>query len=107
MSSLLPKLHIGITSEQQTVRLPADISTQTVAILAKRRVGKSYTASVIAEEMVALGLPSIALDPTSAWWGLRTSADGSGPGIPAAILGAAHADISLDPEISAAVADNC
>jgi DNA helicase HerA-like ATPase len=46
--------------------------TQTFAILAKRGVGKSYTASVMAEEMLKAGHTIIALDPTGAWWGLRS-----------------------------------
>jgi DNA helicase HerA-like ATPase len=51
--------------------LPTSAATQTFAILAQRRKGKTYTASVIAEEMVGAGMPWVALDPTGAWWGLR------------------------------------
>ena len=62
--------------------LPADVVTQTFAILAIRRVGKTYTASVLAEEMMKAKLPFVALDPTGAWWGLRASADGKHEGYP-------------------------
>ena len=51
--------------------LPDNTITKTLAILAKRRVGKTYTGSVLAEEMVAAGLPFYVLDPTGASWGLR------------------------------------
>jgi uncharacterized protein len=76
--------------------LPLDAVTQTFAILAKRRVGKTYTASVIAEEMAVANLPFVAVDPTGAWWGLRASADGKGVGIHAIILGGAHGDIPIE-----------
>ena len=41
------QLHIS-----NDLSLPIEAVTQTFAILAKRRVGKTYTASVIAEEFV-------------------------------------------------------
>ncbi|MGB8645067.1 MAG: helicase HerA-like domain-containing protein [Anaerolineae bacterium] len=85
--------------------LPLDFITQTAAILAKRRVGKSYTASVIAEEMVKAGLPWVAIDPTGAWWGLRASSDGEAEGLPVVILGGAHADVPLEPTAGKVIAD--
>src|SRR5438132_7878954 len=42
------QLHIS-----KDLSLPLEFATKTVAILAQRRKGKTYTASVIAEEMVA------------------------------------------------------
>ena len=62
------------------LNLASDVVTQTFAILAIRRVGKTYTASVIAEEMMKAGLPFVALDPIGAWWGLRAGADGKHEG---------------------------
>ena len=85
--------------------LPAEAVTQTFAILAKRRVGKTYTASVMAEEFVAARLPFIALDPTGAWWGLRASADGKGPGLPVVVIGGKHGDLPLEPESGKLIAD--
>lgn len=77
------------------LELPVDYVTKTVGILAQRRKGKTYTANVIAEEFVAAGLPFVALDPTGAWWGLRASFDGSGPGLPVTILGGEHGDAPI------------
>ncbi len=88
-----------------TVSLPYDFVTKTVAILAQRRVGKSYTASVIAEEMVAAKIPFVALDPTGAWWGLRSSADGKKPGLPVVILGGQHGDVPLERGAGKFIAD--
>jgi len=47
--------------------LPAKAVTQTFAILAMRGVGKTYTASVLAEEFSKADLPFAILDPTGAW----------------------------------------
>ena len=87
------------------VFLPIEYVTQTCAILAQRRKGKTYTASVVAEELYALGLPWVALDPTGAWWGLRSSADGEHAGIPVVVIGGQHGDLPLEREAGAFIAD--
>lgn len=88
-----------------TLSLPLDAVTQTFAILAKKRRGKTYTASVMAEEMFKAGLPFVVLDPTGAWWGLRASADGKKAGYPVVIIGGDHGDIPLDPGSGTAIAE--
>lgn len=85
--------------------LPPDAITQTFSILAQRRVGKTYTASVMAEEFVANSLPFVALDPTGAWWGLRSSADGKSEGLPVVIIGGDHGDVPLEPTAGKVIAD--
>jgi len=85
--------------------LPIDFATKTAAILAQRRKGKTYTASVIAEEMVAAKQPFVALDPTGAWYGLRSPADGHRDGLPVVILGGQHADLPLERTGGKLVAD--
>lgn len=87
------------------VTLPIDYVTQTAAILAQRRKGKTYTAAVIAEELAGARLPWVALDPTGAWWGLRSSADGLHAGLPVVVLGGQHGDLPLDRYAGAAIAD--
>ncbi len=79
-----------------TLSLPLDYVTKTAAVLAQRRKGKTYTASVIAEELTAAEQPWVALDPTGAWWGLRASADGESAGLPVVILGGQHGDAPLE-----------
>ncbi len=96
----MTRLHIA-----QGVSLGQDFATKTAAILAQRRKGKTYTASVIAEEMVAAKQPFVALDPTGAWWGLRSSADGKGEGLPVVILGGQHQDMPIERNGGALVAD--
>jgi len=83
--------------------LPQDAITQTFAILAKRGVGKTYTAMKMAEGMAYAGLPFVAIDPIGVWWGLR--ADGAGPGLPIPVLGGDHADVPISPEMGAQVAE--
>ena len=85
--------------------LPVDAITQTFSILAQRRVGKTYTASVMAEEFVANSLPFVVLDPTGAWWGLRSSADGKSEGLPVVIIGGDHGDVPLEPTAGKVIAD--
>jgi hypothetical protein len=46
--------------------LPIEFVTQTQAMLAKKRVGKSYTASVQAEELLKAKQQIVAIDPTGA-----------------------------------------
>lgn len=70
-----------------------------------RRRGKTYTASVMAEEFVAASLPFVALDPTGAWWGLRSSADGKKEGLPVVIIGGEHGDVPLESTAGTVIAD--
>jgi hypothetical protein len=84
--------------------LPLDAVTQTFAILAKRGVGKTHTGSVMAEEMLKVGQPIVVYDPTGAWWGLKSSADGKRPGYPVVIFGGEHADVPLEESAGATIA---
>jgi hypothetical protein len=80
----------------QTLDLPIEVVTMTQAVLARKRSGKSYAAQKLAEQMLTAGQQIVAIDPTSAWWGLRSSADGNGPGYPIVVMGGDHADAPLD-----------
>lgn len=88
-----------------SLSLPLDFATKTAAILAQRRKGKTYTASIIAEEMVAAKQPFVALDPTGAWWGLRAGADGKSEGLPVVVLGGQHGDVPLERTGGRLIAD--
>src|SRR6266508_2729744 len=88
----------------ENLTLPRDAVTQTFAILAKRGVGKTYTASVFVEEIIKAVLPVVVIDPVGVWWGLRASADGKGPGLPIVIAGGDHADVPITPGGGEAVA---
>lgn len=94
------KLHISAD-----LSLSLETVTNTIAILARRRVGKSYTGAVIAEEMIKAGLPWVVLDPTGVWWGLGSSADGKHEGFPVIVVGGPHAHIPLEPNAGKIIAN--
>lgn len=87
------------------LQLPLDVATDTLALLAKRRAGKSNAAVVMAEEMYDAGIPWCAIDPKGDWWGVRSSGDGTGPGLSVPIFGGLHADVPLEASAGAYVAD--
>jgi hypothetical protein len=80
----------------EDLALPLETVTQTIAILAIKRSGKSFTAKRLAEQMFKAGLQIVCVDPKGDWWGLRSSADGKGPGLGILILGGEHGDLPLE-----------
>lgn len=80
-----------------TLQLPIEAVTQTFGIIAKRGVGKSYTAGVMAEEFLKNRLHTVVMDPIGVWWGLRASADGRKEGLPIVIMGGEHGDVPIEP----------
>lgn len=96
-------VHLKISASRA---LPIDaFVTGTQAILAKKGSGKSYTASVQAEELLDAGQPIVVVDPTGAWWGLRAGADGTAPGFPIAVLGGDRGDVPLEAAAGEVIAD--
>lgn len=86
------KLHLA-----SNFSLPSEAVTETFAILAKRGVGKTYTAKKLAEQMLKAAIaPVVIADPIGVWWGLRSSADGKGPGLPVLVLGGDYGDAPLE-----------
>jgi hypothetical protein len=85
--------------------LPLDAVSRTFGILAVRGAGKSNTAAVMAEEMFAAGLPFVVIDPVGSWFGLRSSADGTAPGLAIPIFGGKHGDIPLERGAGELIAD--
>jgi hypothetical protein len=59
----------------------------------------------MAEEFWKAKVPFVVLDPMGAWWGLRSSEDGKGEGIPVAIFGGEHGDAPLERGGGALMAD--
>jgi uncharacterized protein len=89
----------------KNLAIPTDAVTETFAFLAKRGAGKTYTAKVFVEELLKNQLQTVVIDPMGAWWGLRSSADGKGPGFPIAIVGGEHGDLPLEPTAGELIAD--
>lgn len=87
----MSKLHIS-----ETLALPIDAITQTFAILGIRGSGKTNTAVVMAEEMTKQSQQIVVLDPTDAWYGLRSSRDGKADGFKVYVFGGEHGDLPLE-----------
>ncbi len=85
--------------------LSADFVTSTQAILAQKGKGKTYAASVEAEELLDAGQQVVVIDPTDAWFGLRSSPDGRSTGYPIAVFGGDHGDVPLEPAGGAVFAE--
>jgi hypothetical protein len=77
--------------------LPLDVVTQTLAILARKGSGKTFTLRLLLERLFRAGMQVVDLDPKGDHWGVRSSADGKGPGIGCLILGGEHGDLPLEP----------
>lgn len=78
------------------LELPLEMVTQTMAVLAKRGVGKTHTAVVMVEEMLKNQLHVVICDPVGVWWGIRSSKDGTRKGHAVFIFGGEHGDVPLE-----------
>lgn len=87
------------------LKLPRDAVTQTFAIFGKRGSGKTNGATVLVEELLKADQPVVVLDPVDAWWGLKASFDGKGPGFSMYVFGGPHGDLPLEPGAGALIAD--
>lgn len=86
------------------VSLPLETVTQAIGILAKRRAGKSYAMRRLAEQLFNAGQQIVIVDPKGDQWGIRSSVDGKGPGLPVVILGGERADVPLEANSGEVVA---
>mgnify|MGYP001590497589 CR=1 FL=1 len=95
------------TSKGKNVKkiIPEAALHQHIAILGKTGAGKTTAAkAAIVEPLLQAGKRVAIIDPTSAWWGLRSSRDGKGPGFNILILGGDHGDMALPASCGDAVA---
>jgi Mn-dependent DtxR family transcriptional regulator len=89
----------------ESLQLPLEAGTETIAVLGIRGSGKTNTAAVIAEELLRAGQQVVIIDPTDAWWGLKSSDDGSKPGYPVVVLGGKRGDLPLNSGDGKLIAD--
>jgi uncharacterized protein len=84
-----------------SVSLPNDGVTQTFACIGRKGAGKTYLASLLAEQMLGIGAQVVIIDPVGNWWGLRVGADGKSKGKDIFIAGGEHGDVPVLPEAGA------
>lgn len=86
--------------------IPTQALAQHIAVLGKTGSGKTSTAKLCIEQVVADGARVCVLDPIkSDWWGLTSSADGKKPGLPFQILGGPHGHVPLHAGAGAAIGE--
>ncbi len=82
----------------ENLNLPLDAITQTFAQIGRKGAGKTYLASMIAEQMLDVQAQVIIIDPIGNWWGLRVASNGKSKGKDIFIIGGTHGDVSVVPE---------
>lgn len=97
----MPKNNIKIAKE---VSLPLDAVTQTIAVIGRKGSGKTYLATLLAEQMLDARAQVVILDPVGNWWGLRVGADGKTKGKDIFIIGGEHGDVPIVPDAGARIA---
>ncbi|OFX05667.1 MAG: hypothetical protein A3E78_03215 [Alphaproteobacteria bacterium RIFCSPHIGHO2_12_FULL_63_12] len=90
------------------IRLSADLSVDAIeyasranAILGIRDSGKTYTGTLIAEQLFVAGIPFFAFDPIGRWRFLRLPSKDGGPkarGFPVVVAGGSAPDLPLTPD---------
>lgn len=86
------------------ISLPVEAVTQTIACIGRKGAGKTYLATILAEQMLAIHAQIVVLDPVGNWYGLRIAANGHDKGKDIFILGGEHGDVPLTPESGARIA---
>ncbi len=69
-----------------------------VAIVGTTGAGKTVTGKGYVEQLLADGRQVIVIDPTGAWWGMRSNAAGDGPGLHIAVFGGLHGNAPLEAD---------
>ena len=104
MTTATATLVIGTDAAGQPVTLPPEVLTHTMAILAKKGAGKTYTTGVIEEEFAKAGLPFVVLDPVGVHYGIRSNRNGKRSAYSVVVFGGEHGDIPIERKMGAAVA---
>lgn len=96
----------GKTLDLGGVKLPLDFVTRSSAVLGMRGSGKTTAGIVLFEEIHAVGVPVVSIDPKGDHWGIRAGREGKPDGgLPVAVLGGLHGDIPLEADAGKYIAD--
>jgi len=94
------KLHVS-----PDLSLPLDWMTLATVVYGARGSGKTTLGSVIAEEVTKAKQRFCAVDLKGDWYGLKSTADGKGDGIPVVVFGGDHQDVPLEPDAGTFIAE--
>jgi len=95
-----------MTNSLPLIRIPVEALKKHTAIMGTTGKGKTYLAKgAIVEPLLAMGKRVCILDPTGAYWGLKSSADGKKAGFPITIFGGDHADVPINEHAGAALGE--
>lgn len=86
------------------ISLPLDAVTQTFGFIGRKGAGKTYLATMVAEQMLDANAQVVVIDPVGVWYGLRIGADGKSKGKDIFVIGGEHGDVPLVPEAGARIA---
>ena len=75
--------------------IPDEALDADIAILGKKGRGKTIVAKGVVERLLEMERRVLVFDPLSTWWGLRSNAEGDGPGFPIAVFGGPKGDMPL------------
>lgn len=103
----VPEEERMVLDESETVVLSSTTYvTETATILARKGMGKTYLAMVVAEAFLAseLGVPFVVIDPTGCWYGLLARADGTPADRAVVVFGGEHGHYGLVPSSGRIVA---
>lgn len=75
--------------------IPLDAFAGHSAVLGRTGSGKTYLTKGVAERFLDDNERVCIIDPTSVWWGLKSSATGKKAGYPVVIFGGEHADMPI------------
>lgn len=84
--------------------LPLEWMTLATVVYGARGSGKTSLGRVLAEETYRAGQRFCAIDLKGDWWGLKSTADGKGEGIPVVVFGGDHQDVPLEENAGAELA---
>ena len=75
--------------------IPDEALAQHMAVVGRTGSGKTFLAKGLVERLLDQQRRVVVIDPTGAWWGLRSNAAGDGAGYSVAVFGGERADVPI------------
>lgn len=88
-----------------SLKLPDNFATEGVAVIGMRGSGKTNTEVRWCEQLYDNRIPFVVIEPKGDWGGIRSSADGTKPGLSVPVFGGHTGDFPLTEHLGARIAD--